>query len=100
MLKPNATTQVPTETVRVAKAAFPKGNVYLRIRDELGSIFQDEDLPHLITHVMTTTASSVDFDRTLDVHVALARKGLLPSEHLLDGLCQGCLFGGERKRRD
>jgi transposase len=47
MLKPNATTQVPADTIRVAKAAFPKGNVYLYVRDELGSIFQDEDFADL-----------------------------------------------------
>lgn len=30
---------VPEETVRVARAAFPKGNPYLRLRDELGTIY-------------------------------------------------------------
>lgn len=34
---------IPDETVRVAKAAFPKGNLYMRLRDELGILFQDED---------------------------------------------------------
>jgi transposase len=33
---------VPAETVRVAHAAFPDGNVYLRLRDELGTLFDDE----------------------------------------------------------
>ena len=28
---------VPVETARVARVAFPDGNVYLRLRDELGS---------------------------------------------------------------
>lgn len=32
---------VPEETVRVAHAAFPNGNVYLRLRDELGTLFDD-----------------------------------------------------------
>lgn len=32
---------IPEETVRVAKAAFPKGNPYMRSRDELGVIFED-----------------------------------------------------------
>jgi transposase len=32
---------VPEETARVARAAFPKGNVYLRLRDALGTIFDD-----------------------------------------------------------
>ncbi len=30
---------VPTQTIRVALAAFPKGNIYLTLRDELGPIF-------------------------------------------------------------
>ena len=28
---------VPEETVRIAHAAFPKGNQYLKMRDELGT---------------------------------------------------------------
>jgi len=34
---------VPEETARVARAAFPKGNPYLLLRDTLGTIFQDDD---------------------------------------------------------
>jgi hypothetical protein len=33
---------VPAETARVAHATFPTGNVYMRIRDELGTLFDDE----------------------------------------------------------
>jgi transposase len=33
---------VPVETARVAHAAFPDGNVYLRLRDEVGTLFDDE----------------------------------------------------------
>jgi transposase len=32
---------VPVETARVAHAAFPDGTVYLRLRDELGTLFDD-----------------------------------------------------------
>jgi transposase len=32
---------VPEETVRVARAAFPKGNVYMQLRDVLGAIYDD-----------------------------------------------------------
>ena len=35
------TTQIPEETRRVAQAAFPHGNVYLRMRDELGELYAD-----------------------------------------------------------
>lgn len=32
---------VPEQTARVAHAAFPTGNTYLRLHDELGSIYED-----------------------------------------------------------
>lgn len=35
---------VPTETARIAHAAFPRGSRYIQLRDELGSIFADIDL--------------------------------------------------------
>jgi transposase len=38
---------VPEETVRVARAAFPKGHSSLTFRDALGPIFQDEDFAAL-----------------------------------------------------
>jgi transposase len=46
-LKPSPMQPIPEETVRVAQAAFPKGNLYLTLRDELGPIFQDEDFTDL-----------------------------------------------------
>jgi len=42
-LRPHIIAPVPEETVRVACAAFPKGNPYLTLRDALGPLFQDED---------------------------------------------------------
>jgi hypothetical protein len=39
-LKPIAS--VPKETARVARAAFPKGNAVLRLRDELVPIYHDD----------------------------------------------------------
>jgi transposase len=35
---------VPEDTARVARAAFPKGNLYMQMRDVLGTIYYDEDL--------------------------------------------------------
>lgn len=32
---------VPEKTRRIARAAFPKGNIYVRMRDEIGTIFDD-----------------------------------------------------------
>src|SRR6266853_5410822 len=42
-LRPHALESVSEETARVARAAFPKGNPYLTLRDALGTIFQDDD---------------------------------------------------------
>jgi transposase len=33
---------IPPETVLVAKSAFPSGSVYMQMRDELGTIYDDE----------------------------------------------------------
>ena len=41
-LKPELVGPVPEETARIARAAFPKGNLYLRLRDELGTLYQDD----------------------------------------------------------
>jgi transposase len=38
---------MPTETARVARAAFPRGNPDLRMRDELGVLDADEDFAPL-----------------------------------------------------
>jgi transposase len=46
-LRPHAPDPVPEETARVARAAFPAGTPYTRMRDELGVIYQDEDFAHL-----------------------------------------------------
>ena len=41
-LRPEPVGPVPEETARVARAAFPKGNVYLQLRDALGIVYDDE----------------------------------------------------------
>ena len=33
---------VPEETAEIARAAFPKGNRYMQMRDELGTIYSDD----------------------------------------------------------
>lgn len=44
----------------------------------------DPDAPHLITHVETTPATVADATMLPIIHQALAEKGLLPAEHLVD----------------
>jgi transposase len=40
-LRPELIGPIPEETARIARAAFPKGHQYLRLRDELGTIYDD-----------------------------------------------------------
>jgi transposase len=40
-LKPDPIGLIPDDTARVARAAFPKGNVYMQMRDVFGAIYDD-----------------------------------------------------------
>lgn len=46
-LKPSVIEPIPAETIRIAPAVFPKGNLYLSMRDELGILFCDADFTEL-----------------------------------------------------
>jgi transposase len=48
-LHPKPISPVPKATEQVAKAAFPKGNLYLTMRDELGTIYTDGDFEALFS---------------------------------------------------
>ena len=47
MLTPKPEDEIPEMTIKVAKAAFPKGNVVMKIRDELGPMFADKEFRRL-----------------------------------------------------
>jgi len=38
---------IPEETSRVTRAAYPKGNLYMKMRDALGTMYDDESFAHL-----------------------------------------------------
>ncbi len=40
-LHPSPVPPVPDETLRVARAAFPRGNLYVRMRDTFATLFED-----------------------------------------------------------
>src|ERR687885_1730801 len=42
-LRPAPIGEIPSETVRVARAAFPKGTVVTRLRDDFSELYRDED---------------------------------------------------------
>ena len=46
-LKATPIGDIPAETVALARAIFPKGNVYMLMRDELGTLYTDEDFAEL-----------------------------------------------------
>ncbi len=46
-LHPQVIPPIPEETARVAHAILPKGNVYMHMRDELGTLYQDQDFADL-----------------------------------------------------
>ncbi|MEU8976863.1 transposase, partial [Streptomyces monashensis] len=46
-MQPKESGEIPAETVRVARAAFPKGSLAIRVRDELGAMFADEEFADL-----------------------------------------------------
>jgi transposase len=48
-LRPQPMGAIPEQTAQVARAAFPKGNPYLALRDHLGTIFQDDDFAALFS---------------------------------------------------
>ena len=46
-LHPQPIPAIPEETVRVAHAVLPEGNVWLQMRDELGTLYEDTDFQDL-----------------------------------------------------
>jgi transposase len=47
MLKPKPLGEIPEATARIVKAAFPKGNIIMRLRDNFDGLFKDEDFSDL-----------------------------------------------------
>lgn len=50
-LTPKPIQEIPEETYRIAHTAFPKGNIYLRMRDRLGVFFDDEQFESLFSEL-------------------------------------------------
>ncbi|MGC1308960.1 MAG: transposase, partial [Phormidesmis sp.] len=48
-IKPQPIDPVPADTQRVANAAFRKGNPYVTLRNELGTVFEDSDFTDLFS---------------------------------------------------
>lgn len=50
-MRPRYIPDVPEETAQIAKAAFRKGNVYMQMRDELGTLYEDQQFQDLFPQV-------------------------------------------------
>jgi transposase len=46
-MRPRAIADIPEETVSVAQAAFPNGNLYMQMRDEWEGIYADDQFADL-----------------------------------------------------
>ncbi len=46
-MHPQPIPAIPEETVHIAQAVLPKGNVWMRMREELGKLYEDEDFADL-----------------------------------------------------
>ena len=49
-LHPPADFAIPEETIRVARAAYPRGNMLMKMRDAPGAIYQDQSFASLFPH--------------------------------------------------
>src|SRR5258708_26651905 len=49
MLRPELSQNIPEETVRIAHAAYPKGNLYMQMRDEFGPLYEDKALKNIFS---------------------------------------------------
>ncbi len=43
-LRPDLIGEIPAETARVTRAAFPKGTLAMRLREEFDVLYRDEDV--------------------------------------------------------
>lgn len=50
-MRPRYIPDVPEETAKIAKAAFRKGSVYMQMRDELGTLYEDKQFQDLFPQV-------------------------------------------------
>jgi len=46
-MHPQPIPAIPEETVRLARAVLPEGNVFMQMRDDLGTLYEDEDFRDL-----------------------------------------------------
>jgi transposase len=58
-LHPTPVSPVAEQTIRIARAAVPKGNIYVQMRDVLGSIYADEQFADLFADLFASRGRPV-----------------------------------------
>lgn len=48
-LKPTTSIEIPELTAQIARAAFPRGNMYMTMRNELGVFYEDQQFADLFS---------------------------------------------------
>jgi transposase len=66
-----------------ARYTYKRSTCWIGYKIQLTEVC-DPDTPHVVTHVQTTPATTPDREQLPAIHRALARKRLLPGDHLVD----------------
>ena len=64
-LRPDPIGEIPAETARVARAAFPKGTLAMRLREEFDVLDRDEDFARTLP--TRTTSWAITFSSIIEV---------------------------------
>lgn len=88
-LNPQEISPVPEETARIARAAYPKGNVYMHMRDALGTLYEDSSFAHLFPN--NGHPAEAPWRLALVTVMQFARSDSLIDTRLM--LCEGVLIG-------
>jgi transposase len=67
-----------------ARYGYKRGATWRGYKVHLTEACDDDQRPHLLTHVATTIATASDMAELAAIHQGLARVGLLPGQHLVD----------------
>ncbi len=81
---PPATGPVESPYDPEARFRTRSGTAWVGYVVHLSESCEEDDAVHLITHALTTTAAVHEARCTAAIHAALAGKGLVPGEHLVD----------------
>ena len=82
-----------------ARYGYKRGQTWRGYKVHLTETRDDDQWPHLLTHVATTIATAADMEQLASIHQGLVRVDLLPKQHLVDtatsarGICSTASTG-------